>query len=472
VKKVVCLLFLGSILQLMSQSDSVFIEGFAPDYIGQRVAIYKIDDYLTMREILADSSNVSTDSTFMLAFPLDEIQKLIFKIGNNNSFFYGQPKANYTLYVPLHDKYTPYRPAGNYIELTFLNIDSTDINFQILSFNGWFNNYLSLNYRDAQLNPERFQQSMNDFKNAAQRFYEKDTGTFLFDYVRFSIANNDNIQHSANRNRYEKHDFYLKFQPVLYNNDAYMDYFKMFYKGIITYLTTEVSNRVYLGLLKNSPTIIMTALGQEYTLINTRIRELVMIQMLAELYHTPEYPRSNVIEVLDSIQGHALFSANKKIAKNTIIRLTEAQNGGFAPELYITTQSGQKNLANYKNKYLYLHFFDPNSEKSIIELPILKKLYEKYNKYINFVSICKNSSVNEKSKKIIQQLDWETATIPDSETSIWEKYKVGTFPYYVLIDPYSYIVQAPALGPQPDNRYRTIDEVFFDIQQALKLVDE
>jgi len=467
-KNVLSLFFIVFFFRALAQVDSVVVEGIAPDYIGQRIAIYKIDDYLTMSEVLADSSTVKNDSSFVLTLPLTEIQRLVLKIGNNHSFFYGQPRAKYTLYIPMYDQYAPYRPAGNYVELTFLDIDSTDINFQILAFNGWFNNYLALNFKDSQHNPERFHQSMNDFKDAAQRLYAKDTGTFLFDYVRFSIANNDNIQHTTNRNRYEKHDFYLKFQPILYQNDAYMDYFKMFYKGINTYLTTEVSNRVYLALLKNSPTLIMQALGREYTLINTRIRELVMIQMLSELYHTPDYPQNNVIEVLDSIQQHALFSVHKKIAKNTIARLTEAQSGGLAPELTIITQSGKKNLNSYKNRYLYIHFFDPSSEKSTIELPILTKLYDKYKEYVTFVSICKESAINEKSLSIIEQLKWETAIVADHQTTLWDKYKVGTFPYYVLIDPYSYIVQAPALGPQPDNRYRTINEVFWDIQQALK----
>jgi len=314
-KGYVCIVFVVLFGQLsFAHADSVVIKGIAPDYISQQVAVYQIDDYLTMTELMADSSTVQTDSTFSLRFIVVETQKVVLRIGNNHSFLYVQPGGNYLLYVPLHDPYTPYRPAGSHVEITFLDIDSNDVNFKILSFNGWFDNYIALNYKDSQRNPEKFYQSMNDFKDAAQKFYEKDTGAFIFDYVRFAIANNDNLLQIRGKNRYEKHDFYLKFQPILYRNDVYMDYFKTFYKGMFALLTTEVGNRVYLGLLKNSPSAIMNALGKEYTLINTRIRELVMIQMLSDLYHTPEYPQSNVLEVLDSIQHHALFSAHKHIS--------------------------------------------------------------------------------------------------------------------------------------------------------------
>jgi len=450
--------------------QEVNIQGIAPQYIGQRVRVYLIEDYLTMKDSLAAQTTVNKDSTFSLNFTVNETRKVVFKIGNNHSFLYVQPQGTYLLYVPLRDPYTPYRPAGNHVELTFLDLDSNDINFKILGFNGWFDNYAFINFQENRANPTEFTKRMNDFKDVAQQRYMQDTGTFFFNYVRFSIANFDNIQQRDNKNRYEKHDFYLKFQPVLYQNDAYMDYFKSFYKNILASTPIETSNRIYLGLLKNSPSLMMNAMGKEYTLINTRIRELTLIQLLSELYYDSEYPQENILEVLDSLKENALFEAHKNIAKNTLLRLKEAQDGGKAPDFVIQTQNGQKKLNDYKEKYLYIHFFDPKSEKSLIEMPILIKLYDIYRPYINFVSICKESSINEESQKRVNELKWDYAVIPDNDMSIWTNYKVGTFPSYVLIDPYSYIVQAPALGPQPSNTYQTIHEVFAEIKELFKPV--
>ncbi len=75
--------------------------------------------------------------------------------------------------------------------------------------------------------------------------------------------------------------------------------------------------------------------------------------------------------------------------------------------------------------------------------------------------------MNDASKSVLSGLAWDVAVIPDN-SAFWANYKIATFPSYVLIDPYSYIVQAPALGPQPNNLYETIDKVFFNIQKALK----
>lgn len=470
-KHVFCFLFFLAITAtVFTQSGKIVkIEGFAPGYIGQTVQLNEIEDYFSMKESTMASATVKNDSLFSLLFTVEEVQKVIVRIGNNRSFLYVQPGGNYSIYFPVKDKYEPYRPAGNQVEVTFYDLDSTDINYQILGFNRWLDNYMAINYSDHLKNPVAFSKNMDEFKDAAQKYYAKDTGNYIYDYVRFTIANTvDNIQQTANRNRYEKHDFYIKYQPVRYRNDAYMDYFKNFYKGMMPTIPMEVNNRVYLGLLKSSPSLIMNALGMEYTMINMRVRELAMIELLSELYYSPDYPQTNIISVLDSVKHHALFDANKIVATNMISRLTEAASGGKAPEFVVKTISDQsKGLSDYKGKYLYIHCFDPSSEKNKIELPLLRELQKKYLKDVTFLTICKESSMNEASKSVLSGLAWDVAVIPDN-SAFWANYKIATFPSYVLIDPYSYIVQAPALGPQPNNLYETIDKVFFNIQKALK----
>lgn len=468
-KQILLFAFCCAIFSAFTQKEIVKIKGFAPSFVGQSVTLSEVEDYLSMKESTLASGTVQADSTFNLLFEVKEIQKVIVRIGNNKSQLYIQPNGNYTILFPEKDQYSVYRPAGNDVEITFFDLDSTDINYHILGFNRWLDNYLALNYSDHKKNPVEFAKRMDDFKEAAQKYYAKDTGTYIFDYVRFTIANTiDNIQQQSNRNRYEKHDFYLKYQPVAYQNDAYMTYFKVFYKGMMPTIPMEVNNRVYLGLLKNSPTLIMNALGKEYTLKNARIRELVMISMLSELYYSPDYPQTNIISVLDSIQKNALFEAHKSIASNMISRLTEANNGGKAPQFIVTKGDGNKlGLEDFKGKYLYLHFFDPNSEKNKMELDILKELHKKYGNNVAFLSICKGSMVNNQSMKILNQIPWDIGAVDDL-SAIFSHYKVATFPNYVLIDPYSYIVQAPALGPMPNSLYQTIDRVFFEIQKALK----
>ncbi|TNF49596.1 MAG: redoxin domain-containing protein, partial [Bacteroidetes bacterium] len=295
---------------------------------------------------------------------------------------------------------------------------------------------------------------------------------YFMTFIRFSIASLDNIQHAADRNRYEKHDFYIKNFPVSYRNDAYMGYVSTFYEKMMPRLPMETNNRVYLGILKSSPTLIMRALGSEYTLINMRIREMVMIKALGEAFYTGEYPQTNILTILDSVSTTPLFQSNGIIAKNMIIRLTDLVPGGKAPDFAAANLQGEmKTLLNYRDKHLYIHFFDPTSQKSVIQTDPLIKLYEQYNKDVTFITICPEKSMDSVAKSQLDKIPWEKFTL-DEKSPVFKLYKVSTFPYYILIDEMGYVVAAPALTPMPNGQYETIDKTFFYIKKAREEMEQ
>lgn len=462
--------FLLAINSVAAQTkELVKINGFAPEYIGKSVDVFQIEDYLSMKESKLGSGTVQPDSTFSITFFADKTQKVRIRSNNNESLMYIQPSSTYHVFLPEKDKYSPYRPAGNAVELTFYGLDSTDINYKILQFNRWSDNFMATEFKGVRLNPAVYNQKMDSFKMIAQDYYIADTGKYIYDYVKFSIASLDNIPQAANRNRYEKYDFYLRNYPVKYENDAYMEYFTGFYNKLIPRLSMEANNRVYLGVLKGSPTLVMRALGLEYTLENNRrIRELVMIQALSEMYFSDDFPQTNIITILDSVANHAMFEANKPIARNMIERLTDVVPGGKAPNFAITNAAGElKSLTDFKKKHLYIHFFDPSSSKNKIEIPLLVSLYGTYNNDIQFITVCPKSKWNEQSKEALDDIPWQTFVVEDSNP-IFKNYKIETYPNYVFIDAYSYVIAAPALGPQPNGNYETIDKSFFGVQKINK----
>ena len=462
--------FLLTINSVVAQTkELVKINGFAPEYVGKSVDIFQIEDYLSMKESKLGSGTVQADSTFSITFFADKTQKVRVRSNNNESLMYIQPSSTYHVFLPEKDKYSPYRPAGNAVELTFYGLDSTDINYKILQFNRWSDNFMATEFKGIRLNPAVYNQKMDSFKMIAQNYYIADTGKYIYDYVKFSIASLDNVPQVANRNRYEKYDFYLRNYPVKYENDAYMEYFTSFYNKLIPRLSMEANNRVYLGVLKGSPTLVMRALGLEYTLENNRrIRELVMIQALSEMYFSDDFPQTNIITILDSVANHAMFEANKPIARNMIERLTDVVPGGKAPNFALTNTTGElKSLNDFKKKHLYIHFFDPSSSKNKIEIPLLVSLYGTYNNDIQFITVCPKSKWNEQSKEVLDDIPWQTVVVEDSNP-VFKNYKIETYPNYVFIDPYSYVIAAPALGPQPNGNYETIDKSFFGVQKINK----
>ncbi len=470
--------FLTTNLVFGQKEKAVTIKGFAPSYLGKTIRIGEIEDYLSKKESPLGSTTVGTDSTFQLSFFVKETQKIVLHADRNLTFFYVQPGAVYDIYLPEKDKYEPLRPNGSSIEVTFLDLDSTDINYRILQYQRWSDEFVGSYYYLKNAKPLEFSTKLDEFKTAVENYYHlsdtsntglTDPQKYFNTFVRFSVASLDNIQHAAQRNRYEKHDFYLKHAPVSYRNDAYMGYLNSFYERMIPRLSMETNNRVYLGLLKSSPTLIMKALGTEYTLINMRIREIVMIKSLSEEFYSKDFPQTNILTVLDSVANHSLFAANGILAKNMIDRLTELAPGGKAPDLVLTSDKGELiTLSSLPKKHVYLHFYDPSSQKSTQELEPLKKLYETYKEDVTFLTIYPDKPYDaETSDKFIKTIPWTTCKTGESN-SIWKNYKVATYPMYVLLDGYGYVVAAPALTPLPDGQYQTIDKTFFFIQKTNK----
>jgi hypothetical protein len=457
---------------IAQEKQVVTITGFAPTYVGAKIEFNEIEDYISMQEATMASTTVQADSTFSVSFYLKETQQIIIRGKKNRTFIYVQPGGVYDLYLPDKDAYEPYRPNGNNVEVTFFSLDTTDINYKILRFQRWLDNFIGNNYHLRSHKPIEFAKKVDEFKDFAEATYAADSTDIYFKtFIRYSIAAMDNIQYAADRNRYEKHDFYLKNFPVSYKNDAYMGYLNSFYTKMMPRLSMETNNRVYLGVLKSSPTLVMRALGDEYTMINIRIREIVMIKALSEAYYDGDLPQTNVMTILDSVANHSLFEANGIIAKNMIRRLTELVPGGKAPDFALKSSDGTfKTRSDFKGKHVYIHFMDPLGQKSAIEIDPLVKLYQTYKDDIRFITVYP-SREDEKSKEVLAKIPWEKFAI-DENASILKAYKVETFPYYVLLDEIGHVVAAPALTPMPSGQYETIDRTFFYIQKALKELKE
>mgnify|MGYP006347656867 FL=1 len=132
---------------------TITINGYAPKYIGLPVQLNVVSDYLTQKESTIATAEVGEDSTFTLITYLEEAQKLVLYVGKNSSFMYAQPGGDYTIYFPDRDRREPARPMGNKVEISFLDLDSNDINDRIMIFNNSLDNFLLKNYKKSRTEP-------------------------------------------------------------------------------------------------------------------------------------------------------------------------------------------------------------------------------------------------------------------------------------------------------------------------------
>lgn len=444
------------------------IHGYAPAYAGKEIEIYQISDFITMREERIAASTVKPDSTFSLVFNLDETRKLILKSGNNKANLFANPSGKYEVLFPEKSKYDPYNPSGNFVELVFYNLEKDDINYKILEFNRWNDEFVARYYTKHNADSKYFVARLDTFKMNVEKYYKADTLDRYFNYHRkYTIAKLDDLRFMGSRNQYEKYDFYIRPTPVYYQNEAYFQYINHYYEKLLPRINSEINNRIYLGILKSSPSAIYNAMGKEYTLhANYKLRELIMLKTLSECFYEKDYPQTNILTILDSVSKFGLFPENKIIAQNIRFRLTELSSGSKAPDFLLKDDGNDLTLQSFQKKYLYLFFVDPTSLDNMKQMNLLKPIYERHKDNINFVMVYKDKPEIDVAK-LKNELPWKVISSKESN-SIFKNYNVVNYPYYVLIDPFGYVINAPALGPIPNGSYDTIDRIFFMIQKALK----
>jgi hypothetical protein len=469
-KKITISLITLVILAFSSFGQLVSIKGWAPGYLNEEVTLTRYQDYITFTEEKLATAQVGKDSLFSLNFFCNRTERVKLKVGKNYAFLYIQPNANYELFFPAVNKFDPVHPEGSEMELLFRSLPKEDINYKILEFDRWLNEFLGEYYHLKSSPQGGFAQKLDVLKKDMQTYYEADTSTYFKVFIKFRMAELDEASFYGSRNEIERFDHYLLHSEVYYQNDAYMEYVKKFFKDFFERTTMELNNRIYQAILKSSPTILFNALGADYRMKNLRLRELIMIKSLGELYYNPDYPQTNISSILDSLSNHALFQSNQTIAQNLKRKLTELVPGSPAPRFVLLDEKNNEiSLKTFPGRYKYIQFVQAGSTVAKNEMDLMVPLYSKYAKNVEFITVLFGLDASISAHKT--KYNWVFST-PKNEDELKALFHIRTFPEYVLIDPDGFIVASPALRPSPDGKYETIDRTFFEIHKAMSQITE
>lgn len=445
------------------------IEGYAPDYVGKSVTVYQIDDYLTKMETKIAETKVKADSTFEIVLFNDAIQKVKVTFNKDFLYMYLAPDQSYDLTVQSPRGSEANSSIGSDVNYAFGGLDSTDINYKIIVLENQIIQFLDEHYNHRNRTSQVFVGKLDTFKLHLQNQYAEDTNKYFKEYTRYAVASLDDLYFLGNRNRYEKYDFYLKNNSVLYENDRYMEYVLKYYDKYVSQMSTSVNDAFYKGVVRSSPTVLMNTLSKDYALENIRLREFVLLKMLSDIYRQPAYPQTNIETILDSLSNHALFKAHQPIAKNLLFRLKELLPGSPMPDFVLKTNRRNLSKIDLNGKHTYIHVMEEGSSMSENDYDLLKRLYKKYSAYINFLTIAVSTDeelISDPTPYIKKHnIPWEIAVVPEDETLL-KRLNIQVKPHYVFIDSYGYVLASPALSPRPNNEYESIERAMHGVMNV------
>ena len=447
-------------------SAQVTIIGYAPQFQNQRFHVWKYKDFLSgsLQEI--QETQVNDEGVFTVQLPINQIQKLV--VGNEKltGYLYVQPNSRYNIeFIADHPQHNSYNLKEE-VEFTFLDLDSNDINYKILGLHAWLDNNFADMFVERDVNPGLYASKITLLKKMLYKDVMSDTSVFFSNFVRYTIANDiDNQRFLGAPSTLEKYQLYLEKSPILYDNDVYMDFFKSFYDQYLSQIDSKVSDELFAAFAANSLTASDSILSTCPYLSNPELRSLVRIYILKQALSDDFLPKSVIRSNLQGISTEAVFPHHRMIAANICSQVELIQVGNT---FILDTIKGPNEtviLSKVKNKYIYLHAFNPSNAYAINELAALKKLQKAYGSKVEFITIyVQKENLNSTEKHAMESIEWSRVGFTMND-NIWTNLGIRTFPYYILIDRDFNVAAAPALSPTPNGKYETIEKTFFDLSK-------
>lgn len=442
---------------LNSIQGQTLIRGLS-NWKTSEIRAYSVTDFISGTEREIGRSKVDSNSIFEFKIINQEIEKVILRGADFYAWLYIQPKATYFIELPEPTEYVSSMERNNEIEMLFWRLDTSDINYKILGFEAWMDETIAEIYQLKDIHPEQFIAKVRSFKKETSFLYDNFETPFFFDYVKYSVGLSvDNFNIIGGPSKQDKFEFYLTEDSIHYKNPKFIEYAESYYEKYLYQLDKEIRLKAEDALRQGSLAQFTSVIMADPFIQSKQRAEFVTLIMCKEAFYQGYLDRSLIFELLDSMTVESTFSEHKIIANELLNLFNQMQVGMKAPDY---TLSASKHFHQYKGKWVYLHIFDPASERCITEISALKKLQLKYGNTFQFVTIYPSKDVYTKSElRTLDALTWEKFPIDQNHEMI-KSLQLTSYPMYILFDPNLMLYASPALSPTPNGRYETIERFF------------
>jgi hypothetical protein len=420
--------------------------------------IYQIDNHLSQQKTWLQRVNPDSMGIFNTQLDLQTISTLQICSSNKCGLFYTQPKGRYLIELPEVEQQTFYNQDQQDVELLFYQLDTNDINYRILGFEAWMDNYIADIYQLKDIRSNEFILKVLAFKAETAMVYGEESNAFLRDYIKYSVGLTiDNFSVIGGPSKDDKYNFYLQTDSVDYAQPKLIEYAQLFYENYDSQVELKVRNALDISIQANSLDGLIKALQQDPYIYNVAWAEFVALVIILEGEQTNRIPKEQALELLMKLSKEGQQKGLRDAAAYFWLEKSKLGNGQTWSRSYVEKQLG---LRLEPNQYLYLHHYIPGNQKCIAEMAALKRLAERYKNKVQIITFVQEETLwTNADKKAFEGANWQRMSLPKSAT-LWQQLGWKNSPAYILLDPQLKVLYLDALGPLPNARTQTIDLIF------------
>lgn len=429
----------------------VEIRGKARFAANDTLRLYTYDDMLSRNYVLLTKVVTDAEGNFQLSLPqVRQTTLLFFNYRTTYGSFYVEPYRTYDV-----DLYTDSvligridaEMLGNYIQISCLNNDSTELNWKINYFDQYYTYFMY--YNGAAIMSHAPKEVYDSLMNIYYKRFpiSENAIDFYSVYVRYRTAVIENLYY--NKDRMKIYRKYLETPYVFYDNPAYMEFLDLFFDNYLYSGTRQITK----GMLSqdinelNNYEKLLDDMGKDPLLRNEILRELVLMKGMKELGAYPEeFKIPNLESMLMTMAKKSKFREHKQMASNMRKVFNVLDAGVSMPSFCLKDVKGNDvPSSRFAGKYLYIQFFATYCQDCIREMVILKYLHDIYGDKVQFLSVMLDYEPVRLYHFVKEYTDfkWQFAHF-NNQFDFINAYKPYALPLGVLIDPQGNVCAYPA----------------------------
>ena len=442
IKKNACFLLLLLSISLTSWAQKpkeITIEGEAPFAAGYEIRLTTYTDYISYNPIKSASAKIAPNGHFKLSFKASTISLVEIEINTSSAELFLVPGYKYNFNISMDEQlFKMFNPAdeNGYLLIVPESIDTNDLNLKIQKFNYFFEPLV-----EDYLYQITIQRNHSAYDSLEMKVKEKFPVEYIptnyyNTYIFYTLGQLEAITNTKEPqktyNKYFNNDF------ILYDNPAYMTLFNYYYDNYL-YLSPRISKAVLDASINEKCDYMMlfNAVGKDFSLVNEKLRELVIIKNLAQFIGNEEFNQDNIFKLIDYIFKNTKFPEHKIIAENLVQKITKFSTGNKVPTYDFRYANGSKfNPKEFEGKWVFFQFFNTQCADCIREMLVIEELMKAYKDKITFVSISVDADQTKFSqfRKKYNQFDWEFVYFNQSYDWL-NSMEIYSLPEYLLFSP-------------------------------------